>query len=118
MEKQELEYGTKEYWQHELKDVEKVYVVGTNMSSGMWNRFKILYLKDGKLEKVHIRTINNNDKPIKDLPALWSKRYLEFTCSALGTSRILEVTMSLFYWLYGTDHENLIRANNHEFLSN
>jgi len=101
----------KEELKRELENVKTIYVVGiakeTGANRGVWRKFRLYYIKDGKLEQVWIDP-DESDTPPNWVPLHKTKRgdwkggYFE--SSALGVNRAFEVVYHLSHWLFGNGY--------------
>lgn len=123
--KQEARNTVKEELREELKDVQTLYVVGTNISTnanwdrGIWNRFQLYYIKNGKLHRIFITA----DQAKLTKPAHWSAAKRAFVNSVLGMDRVFDTVSSFGEWLYYDEQQNKSLIENagtrfsYEFLS-
>lgn len=81
---------TKEEYRQALIDGRCFIVTQNNAET----KFRVYYTKD-----------NSGPIPIDGLGGYWSKRMYCYHCSAIGTSRVLEITLSIGYELGLTFHE-------------
>lgn len=107
----------------ELREVSTIYVVGIYYSrSGAvqgWTKFRLYYVKDGKLKEIYITPMKKEDKisealdgnvPTSDYPANWVPPHKTksgtwvggyFESRAIGVDRAFQIVYNLGLWLYG-----------------
>lgn len=69
-------------------EARKIYIIGTKFTRNGWTEFKVYRLAHNQLEPV-----------IVEKSPYWSKTAYAYKCTAWGTSRVLEIILSIGYTL-------------------
>lgn len=77
---------TKEEYKKALEE-RRIFVVGSKYTRNGWTEFRVYEIKDNKIETVWVHSPYQN------------KKTGTYKCTAWGTSRVLEITLSIGYAL-------------------
>ena len=107
----EIEYGTIEYWKQEIKKATDLTIIPVGVSTnqywdkGIWNRFRIFMVIDGKFEELRF-TDNETQKNLKRLPIKKNKDGYGYTFfeRVIGMDRLFSILYSLSRVLYEGDN--------------